>query len=121
MGSSYLPTQFVRITSPAILVNDLARAIQQRADRYRGNSPILLPSLPRKSTFAAFAVAVVCAVAANRVDTPHVAAASVNPAVSAASTVNAVAGLTDNAPFFHKRRTGWDFLHARSILKGGRL
>ena len=90
-------------------------------DRYRGNSPILLPSLPRKSTFAAFAVAVVCAVAANRVDTPHVAAASVNPAVSAASTVNAVAGLTDNAPFFHKRRTGWDFLHARSILKGGRL
>lgn len=31
MGSSYLPTQFVRITSPAILVNGLARAIQQRA------------------------------------------------------------------------------------------
>lgn len=71
-------------------------------DRYRGNSPILLPSLPRESIFAAFAVAVavVCAVAANRVDTPHVAASSVNPAVSTASTVNAVAGLTDNVPFF---------------------
>ena len=78
-------------------------------DRYRGNSPILLPSLPRKS---AFAVAVVCAVAANRVDTSHVAAASVNPAVSAASTVNAVAGLTDNAPFFTSgARAGTSCMH----------
>ena len=81
-------------------------------DRYRGNSPILLPSLPWKSTFAAFAVAVVCAVAANRVDTPHVAAASVNPAVSAASTVNPVAGLTDNAPFLTSgARAGTSCMH----------
>ena len=68
-------------------------------DRYRGNSPIQLSPLPRKSTsatFAAFAVAVVSAVAANRVVTASVAAHS----VSAASTVNAVAILTDNIPFF---------------------